>query len=94
MGFKNFYLGFKSFFGQCLSSVKTEGTNVLIIELNGLFYNSCKKVYAEHGHSRDVNKNKLQMLLFEEICNSRWFINTSFIIIWLLLENYSVVYIQ
>ena len=69
MGFKNFYLGFKSFFGECISSLKPVGTNVLIIELNGLFYHGCKKVYAEHGQSQDVNKNKLQMLLFEEICN-------------------------
>ncbi len=67
MGFKNFYLGFKSFFGQCISSVKTLDTNVLIIELNGLFYHGCKKVYTEYEQYQD--KSKLQILLFEEICN-------------------------
>ena len=70
MGFKNFYLGFKSFFGDCISFENTATPTVLIIELNGLFYQGCRKLYTQYENMADLHKLKLQMLLFEQICFS------------------------
>lgn len=70
MGFKNFYLGFKSFFGDCISSENNTTPTVLIIELNGLFYQGCHKLYSQYENMADLHKLKLQVLLFEQICLS------------------------
>ena len=70
MGIKNFYLGFKNKFSSCISTSIELKCDVLIIELNGLFYNNCKKIYQEIDKIKKIKKNDLYLILFNEICLS------------------------
>ena len=68
MGIKNFYLGFKNKFSSCISTNIKINCDVLIIELNGLFYNNCKKIYNEIDKLKKIKRNDLYLVLFNEIC--------------------------
>ena len=70
MGIKNFYLGFKNKFSSCISTNIKINCDVLIIELNGLFYSNCKKLYKEIDKIKKIKRNDLYLLLFNEICLS------------------------
>ena len=70
MGIKNFYLGFKNKFHSCISNDINIHCDVLIIELNGLFYNNCKKIYNEVDKIKKLKRNDLYLILFNEICMS------------------------
>ena len=68
MGFKNFYKGFKTKFETCIEDIPTEQNhNVMIIELNGLFYNSCKKLIEYHGNRK---RKEINLYLFEKVCEN------------------------
>lgn len=66
MGFKNFFNGFKSTFHECILYENDVEHDVLVVELNGLFYKSCKILYKRKDIS-DIPKKKLQLLFFEEV---------------------------
>ena len=68
MGFKNFYKGFKTTFETCIGKTpKEENHNVMIIELNGLFYNSCRKLSEYQGTRR---RKEINLYLFEKVCEN------------------------
>jgi 5'-3' exonuclease len=68
MGVKNFYLGFKTTFSNCITkNTDIEKYDTLIIELNGLFYSACRKLYHSEQNLKLLKKNKLNLMLFEEI---------------------------
>lgn len=66
MGFKNFFNGFKSVFHECIVHENNVEHDVLVVELNGLFYKSCKILYKRKDVV-DMSKKDLQLLLFEEV---------------------------
>ena len=66
MGFKNFFNGFKSVFHECIVHENNVEHDVLVVELNGLFYKSCKILYNRKDIV-DMSKKDLQLLLFEEV---------------------------
>ena len=66
MGFKNFFNGFKSVFHECIVHENNVEHDVLVVELNGLFYKSCKILYKRKDIV-DMSKKDLQLLLFEEV---------------------------
>lgn len=68
MGIKNFYLGFKNKFSSCISTDIENDCDVLIIELNGLFYKNCKKIYHDVERIKKIKQNDLYLILFNEIC--------------------------
>ena len=71
MGIKNFYLGFKKTFSSCITKDIELDNDVLIIELNGLFYSSCKKLYfSKEKSDQKLKKNELYIKLFREICEN------------------------
>ena len=70
MGIKNFYLGFKQQFSSCITNEINFNYNVLIIELNGLFYTSCKNLYYKENNIHKIKRNELYLKLFEDICNN------------------------
>jgi 5'-3' exonuclease len=67
MGFRNFYSGFKSIFSECISQEKCNSHDILIVELNGLFYKSCKSIYKGEEDIFQKSKAELQKLLFERV---------------------------
>lgn len=71
MGIKNFYHGFKKKMGDCIEREYSMDHEILIIELNGLFYSSCKKVFQFYELSNTIDyknsSNRLHLKLFEEI---------------------------
>ena len=67
MGFRNFYSGFKSIFGECISQEKSNSHDILIVELNGLFYKSCKNIYKGENDISQKSKTELQKMLFERV---------------------------
>lgn len=70
MGIKNFYLGFKQTFSSCITNEIDFNYNVLIIELNGLFYTSCKNLYYKENNIHKIKRNELYLKLFQDICNN------------------------
>ena len=68
MGVKNFYLGFKTTFSNCITNeTDIETYDTLIIELNGLFYSACRKLHHGEDNLKLLKRNKLNLKLFEEI---------------------------
>jgi 5'-3' exonuclease len=68
MGVKNFYLGFKTTFSNCITKeTDIETYDTLIIELNGLFYSACRKLHHSEDNLKLLKRNKLNLKLFEEI---------------------------
>jgi len=68
MGLKNFYLGFKTIFSNCITSdTNIQNFDTLIIELNGLFYSACRKLHHTEDNLKLFKKHKLNLKLFEEI---------------------------
>lgn len=68
MGLKNFYLGFKTTFSNCITNTTDiEHFDTLIIELNGLFYSACRKLHHSEENLKLLKRNKLNLKLFEEI---------------------------
>ena len=73
MGIKNFYHGFRKKFENCITTSTEIKHDVLIIELNGLFYSSCKRLFHFYemtsSYENRKRSNKINIKLFEEICN-------------------------
>ena len=71
MGIKNFYHGFKKKMGNAIEKSYDMDHELLVIELNGLFYSSCKKIFKfyELSHVVEIRNrtNKIHLKLFEEI---------------------------
>lgn len=74
MGYKNFYHGFKKEFQDCICNHYVNDHDVLIIELNGIFYSSLRKIYGyiqlsrdEFKSARNVKEKDFNLRLFEEI---------------------------
>jgi 5'-3' exonuclease len=71
MGIKNFYHGFKKKMGNAIEKNYDMEHELLVVELNGLFYSSCKKIFKfyELSHVVEIRNrsNKIHLKLFEEI---------------------------
>ena len=70
MGIKNFYLGFKQTFSSCITTSVDYNYNILIIEMNGLFYSSCKNIYHTQNNIHKIKRNELYIKLFQDICDN------------------------
>ena len=71
MGIKNFYHGFKKKMEGAIQRDHEKDHDILIIELNGLFYSSCKKIFQFFEltsclESRN-RSNRVHLKLFDEI---------------------------
>lgn len=74
MGYKNFYHGFKKEFKDCIYTKFVNNNDVLIVELNGIFYSSLKKIYGyiqlsrnEFDTAKNVKEKQFHLKLFDEI---------------------------
>lgn len=74
MGYKNFYHGFKREFKDFIYTHYVNDHDVLIVELNGIFYSSLRKIYGyiqlsrdEFKSARNVKEKQFNLKLFEEI---------------------------
>lgn len=74
MGYKNFYHGFKKEFHECIYTNVSNHHEVLIVELNGVFYSSLKKIYGyiqlsqnEFESVKNIKEKTFHFKLFEEI---------------------------
>ena len=62
MGVKNFYLGFKTTFSNCITNeTDIETYDTLIIELNGLFYSACRKLHHSEDNLKLLKRNKAKL---------------------------------
>lgn len=71
MGVKNFYYSFREKFKNAITRSIQYEHDVLIIELNGLFYSATKKIYEfMNSYQYQKDKNNINILLYEEICEN------------------------
>lgn len=68
MGFKNFNAGFRKYFGESIEKNVNIVCDVLIVELNGIFYKSCEQILGNRC-VMPYNNTQFELMLFKEICN-------------------------
>ncbi len=88
MGIKNFYNVFKSEFSECHSLEYNTDAKILIIEMNGFFYNSCKRLHHGHGIFRLRDKHEIHLKIFQDVTEQLYHlikiynsVNTFFLVI-------------
>ena len=68
MGFKNFNAGFRKYFGGSIETSVDVVCDVLIVELNGIFYKSCERIFGNCCLTSN-HDTQFELILFKEVCN-------------------------